>query len=107
MSKVFWDHLIVIEEFDVHIKTVTKESKTRSRLRKKVDELINTRILRAIFDRLPFEYHSHFLEKFHESPYDEELLRFLDEKTDDDIEEVIKNEIEEIKKELADITSNY
>jgi hypothetical protein len=105
MSKVFWDHFVAIEEIDVYVKEIVESEKERNKLWKRIDELLHVRILTAIFDNLPFNHHHDFLDRFHSSPYDEKLIEYLDEKIEASVEKIVKREVEEVKKDLLEITS--
>ncbi|MBI3289872.1 hypothetical protein HYZ78_00575 [Candidatus Microgenomates bacterium] len=100
MSKIFYDHLIIIEDLEGVVKSDSHEE--REELHQLIDEMIHHRVLGCILDHLPRVHHEEFLEKFHEKPYDESLVNYLQEKTpqDVDIEEKIKEEVAKLKKEL-------
>lgn len=93
MSKVFYDHLIVLEEVDKHIKDSVETSEQREELWQIVDEIVHHRVLGCVLDHLPGEHHEEFLGKFHQAPHDESLLSYLREKIKKNIEELIKQEI--------------
>lgn len=93
MSKVFYDHLIVLEEVENEIKSSTQTSEEREELYEIVDEIIHHRVLGIILDYLPEKYHPTFLEKFHETPHDHGLMEYLNNKVEKNMEEVIKQEI--------------
>lgn len=100
MSRIFYDHLIVIEDLEDVVKGDSPEE--REELHQLIDEMIHHRVLGCILDQLPRENHEEFLEKFHAAPYDESLVDYLQEKTPKnvDIEEKIKEEVAKLKKEL-------
>ena len=102
MSKIFYDHLIIFEEIDNALKGEGLESEERDELHQLIDEMIHHRVLGCILDHLPREHHEEFLERFHQTPYDEGLIQYLQEKTpkDLDIEEKIKEAVEQLKQEL-------
>lgn len=102
MSRVFYDHLIVLEEVDKHIKDSVETSEQREELWQVVDEIIHHRVLGCVLDHLPGEHHEEFLEKFHQAPYDESLLSYLNKKIKKNIEELIKQEIGNLATELLE-----
>lgn len=102
MSKVFYDNLIILEEVESHIKDSAKTQEEREELWKIVDEIVHHRVLHCLLDHLPHNHHEDFLEKFHECPYDEALLDFLNEKIEGDVEKVIKKEIKGLEKEILE-----
>ena len=101
MSKIFYDHLIIIEDLEDVVKS-HEEPEEREEMHRLIDEMIHHRVLGCILDQLPREYHEEFLEKFHAAPYDESLVNYLQEKTPQevDIEEKIREEVAKLKKEL-------
>ncbi len=100
MSKLFYDHLIIFEDLESEIKDVFETSEEREELWQLVDEIIHHRILGCIFDCLPDEHHHHFLTLFHETPYDCELIHFVSELAETNIEDVISEELSKLQKEL-------
>ncbi len=77
MSKLFYDHLIVIEEvvavLDAHKFTPAEKQK----LLILIDQTIQHEILDVIFSYLPGEKHEEFLTKFHAAPHDPGLMQYL------------------------------
>lgn len=93
MSKLFFDHLIVLEEVDAEIKNTAQTKEERDELWGLVDEMVHHRVMDTILDRLHHSHHEEFLEKFHKAPHDEALFDYLNEKIGQNIEELIKAEI--------------
>lgn len=102
MSKLFFDHLIILEEVDDEIKKVAKSKEEKDELWQLVDEMVHHKVLGCVLDNLPAKYHHEFLEKFHLAPYDEGLIDYLKEKIGANIEELIKQEIGSLAFELLD-----
>jgi len=100
MSKLFYDHLIILSEVEAEIKDIAETEEERHELWQIVDETINNRVLELLLDKLAEEYHDEFLEKFHEAPYDETIIGFLNEKVQEDIEDLIRKEIENFAQEI-------
>jgi hypothetical protein len=100
MSKIFYDHLVVLEEVDVEIKNISKTIEEKEELWKLVDEIVNHRLMITILDKLPIENHSEFLSNFYDAPHDPAHFDYLNQKIEDKIEEVIVREVENLKKEL-------
>ena len=103
MSKIFYDHLIVLEEVNIQIDEVAKTSEEKEELWKLVDEIIHHRVMSAILEKLPEKHHKIFLKTFYASPYDEQLISYLNEKIDDDIEKFIGREIKSLSDELLQL----
>lgn len=108
MSRLFYDHLVCFDDLEIEIKGIAETPEEREELWRVVDEIVHHKVLGCILDKLPQEYHDEFLTRFHEAPYDEGIIVFIDDKLDieDSIEEVIKSELrklaEEILQELVD-----
>jgi hypothetical protein len=102
MSRLFYDDLIILEELDHHIRHASESPEEREELWSIVDEIIHHRVIGCVLDRLPEEDHYEFLDKFHETPHNEELYRYINMRIDEDIEDAIKAEIADIKEELLD-----
>ncbi len=100
MSKIFYDKLIILEEVEIEIKKVGLSTEEKEELWRLIDEIIHNRVLETIFDILPREHHEEFLTKFHEAPYHEGLFRYLNEKTQKDVEEFIRKEIKALEQEI-------
>lgn len=93
MSKVFYDHLIILEGVEDEIKSATETHEEREELYEIIDEIIHHKVLGIILDYLPEKHHSTFLEKFHETPHDHGLMEYLNKKVEKNMEEIIKQEI--------------
>lgn len=107
MSKIFYDHLIILEEIHLHIKKMTNSLEEKQELWNLIDEIIHHRVLEVILDKLPSKYHEEFLEKLHQTPYDDRHIDYLNEKVEEDIENVIINEISVLENEiLKEIVGN-
>lgn len=103
MSKLFFDHLIVLREVDVFIKETAKTPEEREELWGLVDEIVSHKAIEKILDKLPRKHHEEFLDMFHKSPHDEELLfGYLKEKVGENIEEILKQELGGLAYELLE-----
>lgn len=100
MSKIFYDHLIIIEEITAVLDEHQLSPKERTALLQLMDETLHHRILDVILTHLPHDHHETFLTKFHAAPHDRELITFLKEKANVDIEKKILAEANKTKKEL-------
>ena len=97
MSKLFFDHLLSLDQLDREIKKIAKTQEEREELWLLVDEIIHHKVLGCILDKLPQTHHEEFLEMFHKSPQDEEFLfGYLREKIDKNIEEILRQELGDI-----------
>jgi hypothetical protein len=106
MSKLFFDHLLALEEVEVIIKKNFSSKEEKEEHWKLVDEIIIHNALEKVFDNLPKENCGEFLEIFHKCPHDEVyIFKYLNSKTGKDMEEVLRRELKmmgtEILKELG------
>jgi hypothetical protein len=99
-GKIFYDHLIEIEEIEVELDRHEINSDDREELLRIIDENIHHDVLNLILTSLSKEKHEPFLTKFHQTPHDVELLKYLKEEINEEIEERIKEEIKKVKKEV-------
>lgn len=107
MSKLFFDRLIELKKIDKEIRKVAKTAEEREELWGIVDEIIHHKVMGCILDRLPKDNHEEFLEIYHRSPHDEELLfGYLKNKAGPDIEEIIKQQIGSLSAELLEEISS-
>jgi hypothetical protein len=102
MSKLFFDHLIVMEEVEVFVKKTAQTKEEREELWELIDEIIHHKVFDVILGQLPHEHHNEFLEKFHAHPHDESLIDYLKEKIGKNIEELIRQEIGGLSTELLE-----
>ncbi len=93
MSQIFYDRLIVLENFGKEVKKKTSSKEEEYEIWNLVDDILSHKVMDMILDKLPLKYHDQFIERFLEAPYDETLFDFLKEKIEDNIEEIIKREI--------------
>lgn len=91
MIKVFYNHLVVIEDIEVEISHHQLEATARAEIMAIVDETLHHHILTVILDHLPREHHQYFLSRFAKAPHDVTLLSFLKEHTVADIEKLIRD----------------
>jgi hypothetical protein len=103
MSKLFFDKLVELKEIDKQIKKVAKTNEEKEELWGLVDEIVHHKVMGCILDKLPRIHHEEFLDLFHKSPHDEELLfAYLRKKVGDNIEELIKQEIGDLSNDLLE-----
>jgi hypothetical protein len=101
MSKLFYDHLITLDEVEIVIKRNASSKEEKEELWGLVDEIVTHKVLEKVLDKLPREHHEEFLELFHKCPHDEVVIfGYLKEKTGKDIEEELKQELESISSEI-------
>lgn len=99
MRKVFWDHLIEIEEIKIKIEEFKLSQEEKNKLIHITYETFDMHILETILTHLPKEKHRKFLDHFSKMPYHPKVLDLL-KKDVKDIEEKIKIAGQKIKKEI-------
>lgn len=92
MSKLFFDHLISLEDVEKEINKSATSHEERDELWHLVDEIVHHRVMGCILDKLPRKSHREFLEMFHDHPHDEILIDYLKTKIGGNVEELIKQE---------------
>ena len=101
MSKLFYDHLIYLEEVELEIKKTASSKEEQEELWGLVDEIVTHKVLGKVLDKLPRENHEEFLELFHKCPHDEEIIfGYLKGKTGENIEEVLELELKNISSDI-------
>lgn len=100
MSKVFYDHLIDLKKTHRFIHEHIENHEERVELWAIVDEIVHYRVIHIVLTHLPNDFHEDFLEKFLEAPYDQTLLLHVNSKTNVDIEEKIREELESLEEEI-------
>ena len=101
MSKLFFDHLISLEEVEVEIKKSPLSVEEREERWHSVDDFVVSIVLDKVFAELPREHHDEFLELFHKSPHDEEVIfGFLKAKTGKDLEKKLREDLKDIGTEI-------
>lgn len=100
MSKVFYDHLIIIEEIVLFLDKHEINQERKKEILTYVDQTMHHHILDTILTHLPKHHHEQFLKKFYSAPYDVSLIQFLKEKVEADIEAEILKTADKVKKEI-------
>ena len=100
MTKIFYDHLIIIEEVIAVLDEHTIPIDKRAEFLKLIDQTLHHEILDVILTHLPKEKHEMFLTQFHRAPHDPSLMSLLKEHVKVDIEKVILTRVNATKKKL-------
>jgi len=98
--KIFYDDLIVFEELEVEINKVSQSKEEKQELWQIVDEMIHHKVLDLVLSKLPKDQHQEFMDKFLAAPHDESLFDYLNAKIGDDVEKLIKKELDNLAKEI-------
>lgn len=100
MSKLFYDHLIIIEEVAQVLTTHQLTQQECEEILDLVDKTMHSEILGTILKHLPRAHHERFLIHFHAVPHDRKILEFLQEHTPVDIEKEILKTANGVKKKI-------
>lgn len=102
MSKIFYDCFIKLEEIELELDKLEMDHEERQELEHLIDEMIHHRAMDRLLTHLPRHHHAEFLDRFHSRPYDEALIRYLDQRIEKSVKEHIEEEIEKLKKEILE-----
>ncbi|MBI2590486.1 MAG: hypothetical protein HYW33_01205 [Candidatus Blackburnbacteria bacterium] len=100
MSKLFYDHLIILEEVEIELGKLELSREEKRELEELIEEILHHRVLGRVLSDLPEVHHEDFLQKFKNAPHDTFLIEYLNERIERSVEEHIKEEIEKLKKEI-------
>ncbi len=100
MAKIFYDHLVIIEEVIQELDNYQLTKDDREELIRLIDQNLHHSVLNLILNNLPAEKHEQFLSDFHKTPHDKKLLEYLKKEVSADIDEKIKKEAQRVKKEI-------
>ena len=100
MSRLFYDHLMELQKLENYIEEICENHEEKGELWNIVDEIIHHRVLGCVLDHLPRKHHDHFLVKYKDEPHNLDLLVFVQERVEDDIEDKIKRDIRNLQEEL-------
>ncbi len=102
MSKIFYDHILELEELERAINGAVESHEEKIELWKIVDEMIHHNVFGCLLDNLPREHHEEFLDKFYQRPYDDSLIEYLNERIQSQVEELIKSEVKKLTSEILE-----
>ena len=101
MSKLFFDHLVVLEGVEAEIKKRSSSKEERVELEKIVDEITIHKVLEKVLDNLPPDHYEEFLGLFHKCPHDEvAIFGYLNDKAGKNIEEKLKEDLKDLDREI-------
>lgn len=100
MSKIWYDHLVVIEEITSHLDQFEVDPEEKQELIDLIDQTLHHHVLNVLLNHLPNEHHYEFIASFHTNPADEKLLDYIKSKVQVNIEEEVRKQATRIKKEI-------
>ena len=98
--KLFYDHLVIIDEVFEEVETLSISDSEKSTLKKLIDEMAHHAVLTHILDLLPRSHHEEFLERFHVAPHDLSIIQYLEKKIEKDIHAEIAAISRKLKEEI-------
>ncbi len=98
--KLFYDHIIIIDEILQEVEILEIESSDKKLLRELIDDMVTHAVMTHILDLLPHEHHEEFLERFHTAPHDLYLMQYLEKKTNKNMHAEITGVGNRLKKEI-------
>jgi hypothetical protein len=99
-AKIFYDHLIIIEEVEMILITHQLTKEECEEILQLIDRTMHNEILQKILSHLPRHHHEEFLTRFHAAPHDNKLMTFLKDHTIVDIEKEIMIVADSVKKKV-------
>ena len=106
MSLIFYDHLVVFTKVEKHLKKINVNDDEKSEIWKLIDEMVHHRALTTVLNKLPFEEHNEFLDRFHKAPHDLAIIEYVNSKVGSDITKDLQKDFEKLEKEILDLLSN-
>ena len=100
MSKVWYDHLIILEEVEVELDKLEMDRDERREMEHLIEEMIHHRVMDRVLTHLPRKHHEEFLSRFTKTPHDPALIHYLDEKIEASVEKHVKDEMSKLKREI-------
>ena len=98
MSLLFYDHLINKKDLHDRLDSLDLPPESKSNFKKMIDEIIHTGLVEFILQKLHPHQHKTFLHQLDHTPYDPELIQYLRDHIDEEIENQIRDEGERLKK---------
>ena len=104
MSKVYYDHLLILDEIEEIVKKHAKSQEEKEELWNLIDEIVHHRALDFVLSKLDRVHHEEFIEIFHRCPHDEIVIfGYLKDKAHPDIENLMKKEFKKITDEIKQL----
>lgn len=100
MSKVFYDHLIVLEDIVFELKKYNLDPLDLEDLVNLADQSLHHHTLNVILTHLPASKHETFMSQFKSAPHDQALLDFLRREIKIDVESAIRTQAQRIKSDI-------
>lgn len=96
---IFYDHIIRIHEVHNEVEALVLDREEKQAIIDHIEQVVHQYVLQRILDKLMSTAHISFLERFHQMPYDKQLMVYLKQHVPD-IEYHIETAADEIKFDL-------
>ncbi len=103
---LFYDHLIDKSEVLLLIESLSAPEDKKTKFKNLVDDILHTGLTEFILQKLHPHQHRTFLAQLEKAPYDPELIVFLRQQTNTDIENLIRSEAQRILKLITKDLTN-
>lgn len=100
MTKLFYDHLIIIEEIASVLTEHKLSASEQEKILELIDQTMHQEILSSILTLLPKDHHETFLIHLHATPSDKKILEFLSEKSGVNVEKEILKTADKVKRRV-------
>ncbi len=98
MSIIFYDHIIDKTDLDTYLNNLEAPPENKNKIKAMADDILHAGILEFILQKLHPHHHHTFLNRVEQVPYDPELIQYLKDHIDDQIELEIQKEANRLKK---------
>jgi len=100
MSIVFYDHLVSFEKLEKLLKRGIELQEEREEIWGLIDELIHHSVFECILDNLEDGEHEDFVAILTEQPHNKDVIDYLQDRLEDDVEMLISQTLEKLHEEL-------
>jgi hypothetical protein len=90
MSKLFFDDWLDLGKLEREIKKVARTYDEKTELWRIVDEIIHHKVIGCVLDHLPSVHHKEFVKKYLDTPHDEKLGDYLQDKIQVDVKVLVR-----------------
>ena len=90
MSKLFFDDWLDLGKLEREIKRVARTYDEKTELWRIVDEIIHHKVIGCVLDHLPSKHHKEFVKKYLDTPHDEKLGDYLQDKIQKDVKVLVR-----------------
>lgn len=101
---LFYDHLVDKTEINIYLDKLDAPDNHKGKIRQLADDILHQGLLEFILQKLHPHQHTIFLDRFHATPFDPELLEYLRDHASEDIDKELRAEasrlVSLIKKDL-------